>query len=75
MLREELQPVLELIAKAHNTTPEYVYHEMQAVIDIAQNDPNPETREKWKYIPKQGEQVTVEEFLSFMVFLLKDLGY
>ena len=75
MPREELQPILEQIAKAHNTTPEHVYHEMQTVIDIAQNDPDPETQEKWKYIPKLGGQVTVEEFLSFMVLILKRLGY
>lgn len=71
MQKRELQKILRKIAKENNTTPEHVYQEMQLAIDAAQNSPDPAIRAKWDLIPKSGETHTVEDFLEYMVFVVK----
>ncbi|MBQ2854155.1 MAG: sporulation initiation factor Spo0A [Oscillospiraceae bacterium] len=75
MQKRKLQKVLQKIARDNNTTPEIVYHEIQLAIDAARNNPDPAVRSKWESIPKKGETPTVEEFLEFMVLILKLSGY
>ena len=75
MQKRELQNILQKIATEHNTTPEHIYQEMQIAIDAAQNSIDPSVRAKWESIPKSGEALTVEEFIEFMVLILKLSGY
>ena len=75
MQKRELQKILRKIAKGNSTTPEYVYQEMQLAIDAAQNSPDPAIRVKWDSIPKSGDKHTVEDFLEYMVFVVKMTGF
>lgn len=74
MQKQQLQRILNQIAKEHHTTPENVYQEMKLALEQGQNSPDPMIRAKWDSIPKAGDTVTVEEFLDYMVVCLMRMG-
>lgn len=70
-----MQLILRKIAKENSTTPDEVYREMQYAIQTAKNNSSPNARAKWDAVPSRDEIPTVEEFIDFMVSVLRALGY
>lgn len=69
MTKEELEGVLIRVAKANNTMPDHVRSEIEAVMNIGMQNPDPEVQAKWTRIPRKGDRVTLEEFLEYVVSL------
>ena len=63
--------IIKKVAKAHHTTPEEVYSEMQIAIDAAFNSKDSEVKKEWAKIPFQGEHPTPEDVITYLVSQLK----
>ena len=73
MRKEEMDQIIEQIAREDNTTPAHVRAEMEAAIKIAQSSKNPSTRAKWAAMPHEGDSVSLEEFMDYMIHTLNKL--
>lgn len=58
--------IFEEVAKKYHTTPEDVYTEIQKVIDIGYDNPNPAVRARWKQVKIRGERPTPEEVIAYL---------
>ena len=67
MRKKKLERVLEEIAGNHNTTAEDVRKEMIVAMGDAQSSADPIVKARWAMIPKEGEKLTLEEFLEYLV--------
>ena len=63
--------LIKRVAKAHHTTPEEVYTEMQIALDAAFHSKDPEVKKEWAKIPFQGERPTPEDVIPYLVSQLK----
>ncbi len=63
--------VLLKIARDSGVTPEEVYREMQAAIDIGFGNPDPAVQAAWQTIPYHDTRPTPEEVI---LYLAKELG-
>lgn len=63
--------IIKQVAKAHNTTPEEVYSEMQIAIDAAFTSNDPKVQKEWSKIPFRGLRPTPEEVIPYLARLLK----
>ena len=68
MRKRELDRVLEQIAKADRTTVEEVRREMIAAMKDAQACTDPVTQARWARIPRKGKELTLEEFVEYLVW-------
>ena len=63
--------IIKKVAKAHHTTSDEVYSEMQIAIDAAFNSKDSEVKKEWAKIPFQGERPTPEDVITYLVSQLK----
>ncbi len=66
---QKFEAVLTQIARKNNTTKEHVRREMQYAMDMAMASPDPLVQARWAAIPRKGEKLTLEEFVSYMASL------
>ena len=69
-MQNKLDRIISQIAKANRSTPEKVRKDMQEAMDTAMRNPDPRVQAKWASIPKQGEVLTLEEFVEYMASVL-----
>lgn len=62
-----IDQLLKQIARENHTTPENVRREMEEVMRMGQQNPDPAIQARWASIPKKGNTLTLEEFLDYMV--------
>lgn len=67
MHSKEWETVLEIIAKNNCTMPQKVREEIRFAIDTARANPTCDSAKLWNSIPKKGTEVTVEEFLDYLL--------
>ena len=67
----DIDKIIKQVARAHNTTPEEVYAEMQIALDAAFQSKDPEVKKAWAKIPFQGERPTPEDVIPYLVSQLK----
>ena len=59
--------IIQDIAQQNHTTPQKVRQEMIAAMKEGQRSSNPKTRAKWNSIPRKGTELTIEEFLDYLL--------
>ena len=62
-----LDQLLKQIAKENYTTPQVVRKQMEEAMLMGQQSKDPIVHARWAAIPKQGDTLTLEEFLDYMV--------
>lgn len=67
MERNGFRQILEQIAAANQTTPEEVRQRMEAAMDSALRNPDPVVQQMWASIPRQGTDLTLDEFMDYMI--------
>ena len=67
MNKEKFEWMLEEVAHLNGITKEQVRQEMQEVMEEGMRCPDPEVQQRWAQIPKQGEKVTLEEFVEYII--------
>lgn len=67
MRNQEFERVLERIAMDNHTTIEEVRKEMIIAMKDGQSCPDPVVRARWARIPKKGNELTLEEFVEFLL--------
>jgi len=66
-----LDKIIKEIAKQHHTTPEQVRREMEAAMAEAKQSKNPAVQARWASIPHKGDEVTLEELIDYIAFIVK----
>jgi len=64
---EKFEWVLEVIAQHNGITKEQARKEMQEAMEEGMRCPDPDVQQRWAQIPKQGEKVTLEEFVEYII--------
>ncbi len=67
MRKRKLDKIISQIAATHHTTPEEVRKEMQAAMDAAMVSIDPIAQAKLAAIPRKGPELTLEEFVDYLV--------
>lgn len=62
---DEMQLILQQLAKKNGMTTEQVLREMGAAIDAGWNDPDPTVQAAWKKLPFDGKP-SVSEFIRLL---------
>ena len=65
MNKKKMQNVIRVIAERNGVSIDYVRTEIQKIIDIGINNPDPKIRAYWKSIPYKGERPTPDEVIRF----------
>ena len=63
--------IIRQIAKAHGVSPAEVKMEIQFAIQEAMKSDDPVARSHWEKISPNGEEPTIEQFLSYIVNQIK----
>lgn len=67
MNKQELDTILQKIARKHHTTVDEVRSEMMLAIEEGQQSTEPSVQARWNAIPRKGAKITLEEFLTYLV--------
>ena len=67
MQKTDIRKILRQIAKEHNTTVSNIHKEIENAMRIAQSSPDPAVQACWNAIPHKGPELTVEEFIIYVV--------
>ena len=67
MEKNGFRQILEQIAAANQTTPEEVRQRMEAAMDSALRNPDPVVQQMWASIPRQGSDLTLDEFMEYLI--------
>ena len=62
-----LDHILTQIAHQHHTTVDVVRREMYEAMQIAQDSTDPAIQAKWDTIPRKGKEITLEEFIDYLI--------
>ena len=62
-----IDEIIKQVARAHNTTPEEVYAEMQRAIDAGFDNPDPKVQAEWRKVRVKGDRPTPEEVINYAV--------
>lgn len=68
----DIDKIIKQVARAHNTTPEEVYAEMQIALDAAVQSKDLEVQKEWAKIPFKGDHPTPEDVIPYLVGRLKN---
>lgn len=71
MKKRKLDVILAKIAKANGTSVQEVRKEMQVAMEAGQRSEDPKVKEIWNQIPKKGQELTLEEFVDYLVRRVK----
>ena len=66
----DIDKIIKQVARAHNTTPEEVYSEMQIALDDAFQNPDPNVQKEWAKVPLSGNHPTPEDVIPFLAMML-----
>ena len=61
--------VIAQIARKNHTTPEKVRAQIQYAMDMAMKSSDPGVQARWASIPRKGDRLTLEEFVSYLVYI------
>ena len=67
MEKKGFKQILAQIAAANHTTPEEVRQRMEAAMASALRNPDPLVQQMWDSIPKQGQHLTLDEFMEYLI--------
>lgn len=59
--------ILEKIAQANRTTPAEVREQLQHAMEAALKNPDPNVQAMWASIPRNGEHLTLDEFMGYLI--------
>ena len=65
-MSETFEKLLTLVGERYGYTADEVYRDIECLIRLALDDPDPETQRFWATIPRAGERPTPEEFVAYM---------
>ena len=66
MRKETFNMILKNLAANYDTTPEEVYQEMQKVIDIGYQNPDPLIRLHWQNVPCVNGHPRPEDLIEYI---------
>lgn len=72
MSKNDINKILKQIAKDHNTTVSNVRKEMKEAMRMAQSSSAPAIQARWHAIPHNGPELTVEEFIMYLIATAKN---
>ena len=72
MQKTDIDRILSQIAQAHNTTASNVRKEIEDAMRIAQASPDPAIQARWRAIPHNGPELTVEELIMYILTSTKN---
>jgi hypothetical protein len=67
MNREQADELFKKVAQVHHTTPEIVRSEILIAMEEGQQSSDPAVQARWNAIPKKGDRLTIEEFLTYLI--------
>lgn len=67
MHKRQLHKKLETIARNNNTSAENVRKEMLFALMMGQSSNDPAVQAVWESIPRKGTELTLEEFLDYLL--------
>lgn len=59
--------ILSQIAQAKHTTPGEIRQLMEEAMASALRNPDPVVQQMWESIPKQGQELTLDEFMEYLI--------
>lgn len=59
--------ILSQIAQAKQTTPEEIRRHMEKAMASALRNPDPAVQQMWDSIPRQGQDLTLDEFMEYLI--------
>lgn len=59
--------ILSQIAQAKHTTPEEIRQLMEEAMASALQNPDPAVQHMWGSIPRQGRELTLDEFMEYLI--------
>ena len=62
-----INEIIEKVAEMNNTTPEEVYAEMKAAIDVGFCNPDPQVQKEWEKVSYRGDGPTPEDVILYAV--------
>ena len=65
--KHDFEYMLEMVANNAGISKEQVRKEMQEAMEEAMHSPDPMVQMRWQFIPRKGEQPTLEEFVEFLL--------
>lgn len=71
MQKKKLDAILKRIAISHGVTVQEVRKEIQEAMEAGQRSEDSKVREIWDKIPQKGQELTLEEFLDFLIQRIK----
>ena len=73
MNEREIRKTFEEIAKEQGVSVEDVRNEIEKSIAEAEANPDPIKRARFEKIPRKGDKVTPEEFITYMVNIIENI--
>ncbi len=67
MEAKKIEAILEMIAAKNNTTTSEIRKEILLAMEEGQKSPTTAVRERWAAIPRNGETLTIEELVAYLV--------
>lgn len=59
--------ILSQIAQAKHTIPEEIRQLMEEAMASALQNPDPAVQQMWGSIPRQGRELTLDEFMEYLI--------
>ena len=63
--------ILKQVAQSNGVTVEEVRRDIECTINECMNNPNAIIQARWAAIPRKGEMPTVEEFIAYTTFMVR----
>lgn len=67
MYSDRFMKVLALVAQRNNMTVQEVHDEMMSTMREGQQNSDPKVQALWNAIPRQGSELTLEEFVMYVL--------
>lgn len=66
-MRQKAERVLEKLALKEGVPIEHIREKIQEAIDMAIADPDPDVRQFWDAVPREGDYPSPEELLCYLL--------
>ena len=66
MKKEEIDRILQKIARDNHTTVQEVRRKMEFAMQVGQSSTDPAVQALWRSIPRKGSQLTLEELIAYL---------
>jgi len=71
MAHNDFEEMLELVAKAYNSTPSEISEKISLALAEGQQSPDTQVRTLWSSIPHTGSELTLQDFVAYLAATLQ----